>query len=108
MLRTRNARIDVPISKVLYCYAHWQKKYEDKEYRIDGISFHLTSSYEIEEMSKGLIVIDDLMHGAVKNLSMLSKFTEGSHHNISVVFLMQNIFHKGSYTRKLRRSTWCR
>ena len=57
-------------------------------------------------MSDGLIVIDDLMHDAVTDSSMLITFTEGSHHkNISVVFLMQNIFHKGSHTRTMSINT---
>ena len=69
LLRTRNARIDIPISKVMYYYVHWQKKYEDMKYRTNGISFHQghPSSDEIKEMSNGLIVIDDLMHDAVKD-----------------------------------------
>ena len=78
------------------------------KYRIEGVSFHqgLPSSDEIEEMSNGLLVIDDLMHDAVKDSSMLSTFTEGSHHkNISVVFLMQNIFHKESHTRTMSINT---
>ena len=108
LLLTRNARIDAHIPKVRYCYAHWQEKYENMKYQTDGISFHqgLSSSDEIEEMSDGLIVIDDLVNDAVKDASMLSTFTEGSHHkNISIVFIMQNIFHKGSHTRTMSINT---
>ena len=39
-------------------------------------------------------------------MSLLSAFTEGSHHkNISVVFLMQNIYHKGAHTRTMSINT---
>ena len=78
------------------------------KYQTNGISFYqrLPSSDEIEERSDGLIVIDDLMNYAVKDSTMLSTFTEGSHHkNISVVFIMQNIFHKGSHTRTMSINT---
>ena len=108
LLRTRNARIDTHIPKVMYCYAHWQEKYENMKYQTDGISFHqgLPSSDEIEEMSDGLIVIDDLMNDAVKDSTMLSTFTEGSHHKkVSVAFIMQNIFLKGSHTRTMSINT---
>ena len=57
-------------------------------------------------MNNCLIVIDDLMHGAVKDTALLSAFTEGSHHNnISVVFMMQNIFHKGTHARTMSINT---
>ena len=41
-----------------------------------------------------LLVIDDLMSEA--NTSVTKLFTKGSHHhNISVLFLVQNLFHQG-------------
>ena len=46
------------------------------------------------------------MNEAVKNTSLLNAFTEGSHHkNISVVFLMQNIYHKGPHSRTMSINT---
>ena len=57
-------------------------------------------------MHDALIVIDDLMNEAVNDASLLSAFTEGSHHrNISVVILMQNLFHKGMYSRTMSINT---
>ena len=50
----------------------------------------------------GILVIDDLMKLAVKDTNIMSAFTEGSHHkNLSVVLLMQNVFHKGSHARTM-------
>jgi len=47
-----------------------------------------------------LLVVDDLMNetdGSVANL-----FTKGSHHrNISVVFLVQNLFHRNKHIRTI-------
>ena len=75
---------------------------------MQGIKFQhgLPSEHELDHMSDCLIVIDDLMNEAVKDSSLLSTFTEGSHHkNISAVFLMQNIYHKGAHTRTMDINT---
>ena len=93
--------IDIEIQSILYCYAHEQPLYEKIKVSVPGIQFqsHLPTIEEINKMHDALIVIDDLTNEAVNDASLLSALTEGSHQrNISVVILMQNIFHKGSYT----------
>ena len=99
--------IDTAVDSILYCYAHWQLTYAELKFE-KGIKFHrgLPLEHELEEMSDCLIVIDDLMNEAVKDTSLLNAFTEGSHHkNVSVVFLMQNIYHKGPHARTMSLNT---
>ena len=108
LLEKRADVIDSEIPSILYCYAHEQPLYEKIKVCVPGIQFqsHLPSTEEIDKMHDALIVIDDLMNEAVNDASLLSAFTEGSHHrNISVVILMQNIFHKGMYSRTMSINT---
>ena len=55
-----------------------------------------------------ILVTDDLMEEAVKDQNIMNIFTVGSHHrNISVLFLMQNIFQKGTRARTISaNSIW--
>lgn len=47
-----------------------------------------------------IVIVDDLMRQA--NGDILDIFSKGSHHrNISVMFLTQNLFHKGKFSRDL-------
>ena len=46
------------------------------------------------------------MDAAVKDQNIMNMFTVGSHHrNISVLFLMQNIFQKGTHARTISTNT---
>ena len=108
LLKNRYEMIDTAVESVLYCYAHWQLAYAELKVDVQGIKFHkgLPLENELEDMNDCLIVIDDLMNEAVKNTSLLNAFTEGSHHkSISVVFLMQNIHHKGPHPRTMSINT---
>ena len=50
----------------------------------------------------GLIVIDDLMNESSKDSAVADIFTKYSHHkNISVIFIVQNLFHKGAKMRDI-------
>ena len=108
LLEKRVDVIDREIQSILYCYAHEQPLYDKIKVCVPGIQFQsrLPSTEEIDKMHDALIVIDDLMNEAVNDASLLSAFTEGSHHrNISVVILMQNLFHKGMYSRTMSINT---
>jgi hypothetical protein len=57
----------------------------------------------IDDLDAGeinLVIIDDLMTDGGSSAKIADLFTKGSHHrNISVVFIVQNLFHQG---RKMR------
>ena len=49
-----------------------------------------------------VIILDDLMRGAVKDPGVELLFSQKSHHlNITVIFITQNVFIKGSRTMNL-------
>jgi len=53
-----------------------------------------------------LIVLDDLMHRVVQNVDMELLFTQGCHHRrLSVVFITQNIFPRGTKSRTIALNT---
>jgi len=56
----------------------------------------------LDENFRNLIIIDDNMHLIVNDLTMSDLFTKKSHHkNITVIFIVQNLFPKGNYTRDI-------
>ena len=51
---------------------------------------------------RNLVVIDDLMHELSNDPRITSLFTKGCHHrNLSVIFILQNIFHRGKELRDM-------
>jgi hypothetical protein len=53
-----------------------------------------------------LIVLDDVMHRVVQNVDMELLFTQGCHHRrLSVVFIRQNIFPRGTKSRTITLNT---
>ena len=54
----------------------------------------------INTSMRNLVVIDDLMHKLSNDQRMTNLFTKGCHHrNLSVIFILQNIFHRGKELR---------
>ena len=95
-----NARvmIEPPPRRVVYCYGEYQelfKKYPDVEFR-EG----LPNLEDFDGSRPVLLIVDDLMNEA--NESVANMFTKGSHHrNVSVAFLVQNLFHKNKHVRTI-------
>ena len=52
-----------------------------------------------------LIVLDDLMEEATSRADVAALFTNGRHEDVSVIFLTQNLFHQGKYSRDISLST---
>ena len=102
LLRDRAQHIRPAPEKVVYCYTHWQPAYDFMQ--ADGIEFHegLPSSIYINTLSDCLLVLDDLMDVAVNDKKLMNLCTEGSHHkNISVVFIMQNLYPHGRESKTI-------
>jgi hypothetical protein len=96
------------VLKVLWCYGIWQKGYE-KPYppRVSCTYFDgLPSLEEILEDKPHILVIDDLMSQVIGDVTLSDLFTKVSHHNnLSVLFLTQNLFPEGKYSRTINRNT---
>ena len=51
---------------------------------------------------RNLVITDDLMHELSNDQRITSLFTKGCHHrNLSVIFILQNIFHRGKELRDM-------
>ncbi len=104
LLINKDQSIYPTVSKILYCYTSWQDKFEILKQHIKSIQFYegLPQLTDLENSHDMIIILDDLMSECTDSQRMQYLFTVGSHHNkISVIFLSQNIFCKGKYSRSI-------
>lgn len=88
--------ISPPISNIVYSYSEWQDDFATlKSVKfVEGI---VPMSYCKDNT---LLIIDDQMNDVGKHIADI--FTKGSHHrNISVIFIVQNLFHQNKYMRTI-------
>lgn len=104
---------DEPPKRVLYCYGIHQPLFDDMERQLPNLVFNpgLPSKELLEDLTSdrhhSLIILDDLMHRVVQDMDMELLFTQGCHHRrLSVVFITQNLFPKGSKTRTIALNTY--
>ena len=89
--------------KVLWCYGQMQELYSRKIPNVEVI-YHkgIPNETDIENIRPNLIVLDDLMENIKPNDTITNLFTKKSHHmNISVIFIVQNLFNKEMRTISL-------
>ena len=60
--------------------------------------------YSSDNAKRKLLILDDLMRESSSDV-ILDLFTKGSHHNISVIFVAQNVFLKGKAQRDISLNT---
>ncbi|KAF0145351.1 MAG: hypothetical protein FD143_3365 [Ignavibacteria bacterium] len=93
-------------NRILLLYKEWQPAYDELKTIIPAIEFvegldtgllnTLTSA------DKNLVIIDDLMSSAGDSKQISKLFTQESHHkNLTVVFLVQNLFYHGKEMRNI-------
>jgi GTPase SAR1 family protein len=90
--------------KVIWCYGQFQELYKEKISDIVEVNYfdYLLNQEEISKLKPDIIVIDDLMTELGKSSELSNLFTRGSHHlNISIFFIVQNIFHQGKEMRNI-------
>ena len=89
--------------KVLWCYGQMQELYNKPIENVETIYFQgkpLQNS--IEKFKPDIIVLDDLMENLKNDVDTSNFFTGGSHHNnISVFFIVQNLFVRGNQMRTI-------
>ena len=92
-----------PPVEIIYCYGAWQKDFEALEEM--GVRMHEGLLNESEVPTDGKprwIVVDDLMEEVSGGGTMNNLFTKYSHHrNLSVFFLIQDLFKKKNRTLTL-------
>jgi hypothetical protein len=94
--------ITPPPEKIVYCYGKFLPMFA--EYPTVEFQEGLPSVDQFDGRQRVLLIIDDLMNEADQNVCNL--FTKLSHHrNVSVVFIMQNLFHKNKVVRTMNLNT---
>jgi uridine kinase len=87
--------------RILWCYGEYQTLYGT----VEGIEFQqgLPDLDNLDPREKHLIILDDLMDQTDQRVASL--FTKKSHHkNISVMYIVQNLFHRGKHYRTISRN----
>ena len=92
-----------PPVEIIYCYGVWQKAFEELE---DKVRFHegmIDIRREIPSDGKNRwLIVDDLMQELAGKDETDTLFTKFSHHmNVSVFYLVQNLFLKANRTISL-------
>ena len=121
--------IDQPPDRIIWCYSQWQPAYTQLlmmkptiEF-VQGIPSSLENDTYLDVNIRNLIVNDDQMIEAGNDNRIVNLFTRGSHHrNLSVIYIVQNVFHQGKGSRSISaplkpgferfttehgESTWC-
>ena len=101
MLQNAETMVDPPFEKVIWAYSEWQPAYDDMK----GVEFvkGLTEDQVKKENLRGhsCVVLDD-MADQIDGTFLGALFTRISHHrNISIIFLLNNLFYKGLKTMRL-------
>lgn len=100
LLKYKREMFNVNLERVVWFYGIYQPLYD----QIPDVTFveGLPSKYHEYLGNNTLFILDDLMSEAGKETKITNLFTRGSHHlNLSVIFITQNFFHKGSQIREI-------
>ena len=108
LLQQAQTVIDQPPERIIWCYSQWQPAYTQLLMMIPTIEFvkgipqSLENDSYLDVNKRNLIVIDDQMTEAGKDNRIVNLFTKGSHHrNLSVIYIVQNLFHQGKGNRSI-------
>ena len=108
LLEHANQVIQPPPQRIVWSYSQWQPAYNQMLKSIPGIEFVKGIPHDLDEdwyfnsHINNLMVIDDQMTETSNDKRILNLFTKGSHHrNLSVVFLLQNVYFQGKIMRTL-------
>lgn len=90
--------------RIIWVYGEWQDSFDQYKILFPNIEFMKNISREtynnLDHAKRNLVVLDDKMAEMADNPLLGDLFTKGSHHkNLTVMFLVQNVYHKGKYMR---------
>ena len=108
LLQQASETIHPPPERIVWCYSQWQPAYTEMLVPMPHIEFVKGIPKALEQDSyfnvntRNLIVFDDQMIDASKDKRIVNLFTRGSHHrNLSVIYIVQNLFHQGKGSRSI-------
>ena len=96
--------IEPPIERVVYVYSEYQPLF-DSITKSCPVPIEFIQSLDIVETDKTqptLIVVDDLMDNPLVEKQVSEFFVKKCHHgNVSMAYMVQNVFHTGKYHRTI-------
>ena len=104
--------IDGAPENIIWCYGMYQPAYDEMLKTIPNITFVEGVPGDLGTLInnpsiRNLVVIDDLMHELSNDQRMTNLFTKGCHHrNLSVIFILQNMFHRGKELRDMSLNSY--
>ena len=111
VLRILEEQIVQPFpTRIIWVFSEWQPDYEQARALYPHIEFVRIWNDEIYESlrvdEKNLLIIDDQMAEAGDSKTLSNLFTKGAHHkNLTVLYLLQNVFNKGKSQRRVSLNT---
>ena len=95
-----------PIKKIVYAYSKWQPAFQEMRDNDASMTFYegLPTKEELAEWTKDgedlLLVLDDLVYRVIQSFDYMELFSIYVHHlKVSVIFISQNLFPQGKYSR---------
>ena len=105
LLQLGEQMIDGAPEKILYCYGAYQPLFDQMKQELPHITFVEGLPGDIQEMLdpryRNLLVIDDLMSELCSDKLMTRLLTKGRHNNLSVIFIVHNLFYQGKEMRTI-------
>ena len=110
LLQQASETIYPPPERIVWCYSQWLPTYTEMLVTMPHIEFVKGIPTALKQVSYfdanklNLIVFDDQMIDASKEKRIVNLFARGSHdicRNLSVIYIMQNLFHQGKGSRSL-------
>lgn len=93
--------------QIIWCYSSFQPMYDElaktvKVKFFEGLPESLTEESIFPSNQHTLLVIDDCMDSGSNHDEIMKAFTMYRHHRkLSVMFLLQNLFHQGKHSRTI-------
>lgn len=92
-----------PTTRVLWVYGQYQPVYNQT---LQNTEITYTEAFpnetDLTAAPPDVIVVDDLMTKVAEDVRLADMFTKLSHHlNITVIFIVQNLFYRGKYMRTI-------
>jgi len=106
LLESSEDIIDGAPENITWFYGIYQPTYDKMLRSVPNINFVEGVPGDLESMInpslRNLVVIDDLMQELSNDPGFTSLFTKGcQHRNLNVIFILQNIFHRGKELRDM-------
>ena len=106
LLLNAHVMIHPPPRKIIWCYSQYQPAYTEFSQALPNITFIEGLPSQLHEMldktQPQCLILDDLMNDVGNDRRLADLFCRDSHHmNLTVIYLLQNLFNKGPQARTI-------